>query len=111
MNETTIRFNQKLSSVTLGQKHLIDRFIGVDITDIDNVNFGFVMPIIEKINAMDDFAHGINVYYCFTDVIVDDVNDSHKSVTTQIEGNSMLEAAFNAIIFFIEWYNKNILKL
>jgi len=38
MNETTIRFNQKLSSVTLGQKHLIDRFIGVDITDIDNVN-------------------------------------------------------------------------
>jgi hypothetical protein len=107
MNTTVIRFKQKLYTVPANSKDLLTHFIGVDV-DMEQINFGFLMPIVEKINAMDEFAYCINVYYSFSEVVIEEKN---KSVTHQIEGNSMLEAVFNAVMFFIEWYNKNILKI
>lgn len=64
-----------------------------------NSSWDWIIPVIEKIEKLDDYSIVINYYSC-------NILDTAKLNIT-FTSNSKIKAVYNAIIEFIKWYNKN----
>ena len=79
-------------------------------TDIDlhyHTSWNWLMPVIEKINTMDDYRFSVQIHHCLTDIC--DTNGGVKYIVDE-QGHETIEATYKAVVEFIKQYNNNSFK-
>lgn len=77
--------------------------IGEDDTVLFKTSWDWLMPVVEKIESMEDFRFNMTIEQSFCTVI-----ENHTSNDiTATDGNTKIEAVYNAVVEFIKWYRVN----
>jgi len=66
-------------------------------------SWDWLMPVVEKINVMDDFNYTVEIMYHYTAITG---NRMGCGVIVDCDGDTMFDGLYRAIVKFIKWYNK-----
>jgi len=105
---------------------LIAKFMGVVFHDDENQyydnnglyigedlqyhsSWDWLMPVVDKINTMDDFNYSVSINYHYTSIT--DNNTLYDIVDESADGNTIdcrfRQGCYKAVVKFIEWYNES----
>ena len=66
-------------------------------------SWDWLMPVVEKINTMDDFNYSVSINYHYTSIA--DNNTLYDIVDVDADGDTQ-KGCYKAVVEFIKWYNK-----
>ena len=101
--------------MNITENKLIAEFMEVDYIDVDtfeetegelkyHISWDWLMPVVEKINLLDDFRHSIHITTYRTHLLDNRVNDGFDEFFVE---DSTILATYKAVVEFIKWYNEN----
>lgn len=71
-------------------------------------DWNMLMPVVEKIESIGNYAVTISAYSCSISEIVLFDEDSHVHIESDCD--SKIDAVYKAVIEFIQWYNNQLNK-
>ena len=85
---------------------LIAKFMNVPKNGVNyHCSWDWLMPVVEKINTIDNFKYCFEIKHCFCRVTqARCIAKDYQILSTQ--GNGNFQATYKAVVKFIKWHNK-----
>ena len=69
-----------------------------------HISWDWLMPVVEKINTIDDYKFSVNIYYHYTTITN---NLTLMDIIDEGTDKDTMSRCYNAVVKFINEYNKN----